>query len=171
MGATKTQFPVDIMKATEAGVREAADIGPIAGYSLIDLKIRILSISYPIETPASEAGAKAAGALCLREAVKAAKVQLLEPIFKLEITAPDNFVGTVVGDLNSRRGKVHSMNSKPGGGGQVISADAPLSKLFGYATDLRSLTQGRATFAMEFLEYSPVPSKVKDEILTNLGRF
>ena len=82
---------------------------------------------------------------------------------------PENFVGNVVGDLNSRRGKIHSMSSKPGGG-QVISAEAPLANLFGYATDLRSLTQGRAAFSMEFLEYANIPSKVQDEILNRLGR-
>jgi elongation factor G len=89
---------------------------------------------------------------------------------KLEVTAPDDFVGNVISDLNSRRGKVLSMNVRPGGG-QVIHAEVPLAKLFGYATDVRSLSQGRASFSMEFLEYSPVPPKVKEEILTHLGRF
>lgn len=160
---------VVLQKAAEAGAREAADIGPIAGYSLIDVKVKILSISYPPEAPATEAGVKAAAALALREALKGAQAQLLEPVFKLEVTAPDNFVGNVVGDLNSRRGKVHSMNVKPGGG-QVISAEAPLATMFGYATDLRSATQGRASFSMEFLNYFAVPPKVRDEILTKLGR-
>jgi elongation factor G len=170
VGQKMPAIPQDILKAAEAGVREAADIGPLAGYSLIDLKVKILKISYPSEMPASEAGVKAAGALALREAVKKAQVQLLEPIFKMEVSAPDNFVGNVVGDLNSRRGKVHSMSVKAGGG-QVISAEAPLANLFGYATDLRSLTQGRASFSMEFLEYFPIPNKVRDEILAHLGRF
>jgi elongation factor G len=93
---------------------------------------------------------------------------LLEPIFKLEIFTPEDFMGTVIGDLNARRGKVHSMSPKPGG--QVIQAEAPLASLFGYATDIRSLSQGRATFSMEFQQYAPVPPKVEAEILGRMGR-
>ena len=89
---------------------------------------------------------------------------------KLEVTAPDDFVGPVISDLNSRRGKVLSMNVKPGGGGQVIHTEVPLATLFGYATDVRSISQGRASFSMEFLEYCPVTGKVRDEILAHLGR-
>jgi elongation factor G len=86
----------------------------------------------------------------------------------MEITTPDDFMGAVIGDLNSRRGKVHNIAPKPGG--QVIQAEAPLASLFGYATELRSLTQGRASFSMEFQEYSPLPPKVEAEILAKLGR-
>lgn len=161
---------VDLLKAAESGVREAAEIGPLAGYALIDLKVTITKIEFAPDKVPSESGVKAASSLALREAVRKAEVQLLEPIFKLEISAPDNFVGNVVSDLNSRRGRVLSMNIKPGGG-QAIQAEAPLATLFGYATDLRSQTQGRASFSMEFLEYSPVPPKVKDDILAKLGRF
>ena len=106
--------------------------------------------------------------MAIRDALKSVKSQLLEPVFKLEIFTPEDFMGAVIGDLNSRRGKVHSMNPKPGG--QVIQAEAPLATLFGYATDLRSLSQGRASFSMEFQQYSPVPPKVEAEILTHLGR-
>ena len=98
------------------------------------------------------------------------KAELLEPIMKLEVTCPDEFVGNIVGDLNSRRGKIHSMSVKVGGGGQVISAEAPLAPLFGYATDIRSLSQGRASFSMAFQEYAPIPTKVRAEILQKLGR-
>jgi elongation factor G len=160
----------DLIRAAEAGLKEAADIGPLAGYSLIDIKVKLVGLSFPADKIPTEAGVKAAVSLALREAVQKAQVQLLEPIFKLEITAPDNFVGNVVGDLNSRRGKVHAMNVKPGGG-QVISAEGPLATLFGYATDLRSISQGRASFSMEFLQYQPVNARVKEEILTRLGRF
>jgi elongation factor G len=161
---------LDLIRAAEAGLKEAADIGPLAGYSLIDIKVRLIGLVFPADRVPTEAGVKAAVSLALREAVQKAQVQLLEPIFKLEIAAPDNFVGNVVGDLNSRRGKVHAMNVKPGGG-QIISAEAPLATLFGYATDLRSITQGRASFSMEFLQYQPVTGRVKEEILTRLGRF
>src|SRR5690606_7173232 len=112
----------------------------------------------------------AAASLAFRDAMKKAQVELLEPIMKLEVTCPDDFVGNIVGDLNSRRGKILSMNVKAGGG-QVIAAEAPLGTLFGYATDIRSLSQGRAAFYMEFLEYAPVAAKAKTEILQRLGRF
>jgi elongation factor G len=168
--AGKGAIPQDIQKAALAGLRETSEIGPIAGYSLIDMKCELLDLSYPADMPANEAGAKAAVALAFREAVKKAQAILLEPIMKLEVSAPDDFVGGVISDLNSRRGKVLSMNVKPGGG-QVINAEVPLAKLFGYATDVRSISQGRASFSMVFLEYSPVPPKVKEEILTHLGRF
>lgn len=162
--------PLDIQKAALSGLREASEVGPIAGYSLIDMTATLVELSYPSDLPANEAGAKAAVALAFREAVKGAQATLLEPIFKLEVFSPDDFVGSVISDLNSRRGKVLSMNVKPGGG-QVIHAEVPLAKLFGYATDVRSLSQGRASFSMVFLEYSPVPPKVKEEILTHLGRY
>ena len=168
--AKTNPIPQDVQRAALSGLREASEVGPIAGYSLIDMKCELLDLSYPQDTPANEAGAKASVALAFREAVKKAQPILLEPIMKLEVSAPDDFVGPVISDLNSRRGKVLSMNFKAGGG-QIIHAEVPLAKLFGYATDVRSISQGRASFSMAFLEYSPVPAKIKDEILTHLGRF
>lgn len=158
-----------IVKAIESGLREASEVGPIASYPMIDMKISILDIEFRDEKQASEMAYKAAASLAFRECVKNSKPVLLEPIFKLEVIAPDSFVGGVVGDLNARRGKVHAMNMKPGGG-QVIFAEAPLANLFGYATDLRSLSQGRASFSMEFLEYIEIPPRVRDEVLRKLGR-
>ena len=158
-----------ILKAIESGFREAAEVGPIASYSMIDLKgtLQVAEVRDPQST--SEMAFKAAATLALREALPGAAPQLLEPIMKLEVTSPDDFVGPVIGDLNSRRGKVHSMNVKAGGG-QVISAEAPLATLFGYATDLRSLSQGRASFSMVFHSYESIPQKVREEILRKLGR-
>ncbi|MFN7824731.1 MAG: elongation factor G [Pseudobdellovibrionaceae bacterium] len=165
-----TPLPAHILRAIEAGFRESAEVGPIASYGLIDFKANLKKVEFRDEKNASEIAYKAATSLALRDAVRAAKPVLLEPVFKLEVTCPDNFVGNVVGDLNSRRGKVHSMSVKAGGG-QIISADAPLATLFGYATDLRSLTQGRASFSMEFKEYYEIPPKVRDELLQRMGRF
>lgn len=167
--SVKSSIPQDIQRAALAGLKEASEVGPIAGYSLIDLRVELLELTYPAENPASEAGAKAAVSLAFREAVKKAQAVLLEPIMKLEVGAPDEFVGSVISDLNSRRGKVLSMNVRPGGG-QIIHAEVPLAKLFGYATDVRSISQGRASFSLVFLEYAQVPPKVKEEILTHLGR-
>ncbi|WP_413290349.1 elongation factor G [Bdellovibrio sp. HCB337] len=157
------------LKAVENGFKESAEVGPLASYGMIGIRGTLMSVEARQES-SNEIAFKAASSLAFREAVKKVNTELLEPIFKLEVTCPDDFVGNVVGDLNSRRGKIISMNVKPGGG-QIISAEAPLANLFGYATDVRSLSQGRASFSMEFLAYAVTPPKVKSEILTKLGRF
>jgi elongation factor G len=156
------------LRACENGLKEAAEVGPIASYAMVGLKVDIKALlGKPQMT--DEIVCKAAASLAFREAIKKAEALLLEPIFRLEITCPDEFVGNVVGDLNSRRGKVLNMTVKPKLG-QVVQAEVPLAQLFGYATDVRSLSQGRAFFSMEFLEYASVPPKVRAEILQKLGR-
>ena len=159
-----------IVKVIEQSFKEAVQVGPIASYSLIDIKGTLLGVEVRDPQSTSEMAFKAATSLAVREALKVARPQLLEPIFKLEITSPDEFVGSVIGDLNARRGKVHSMSVKPGGG-QIIQSEAPLATLFGYATDLRSLSQGRASFSMEFKSYEVIPAKIRDEVLNKLGRY
>ncbi|MEK6627854.1 MAG: elongation factor G [Bdellovibrionota bacterium] len=156
------------IKACENGLKEASEVGPIASYSMVGLKINIKSITAKAQIT-DEIACKAAGSLAFREAIKKVDSVLLEPIFKVEVTCPDEFIGNIVGDLNSRRGKVLNMTAKPMQG-QVVLAEVPLAQLFGYATDVRSLSQGRAFFSMEFLEYAPVPPKVRVEILHKLGR-
>ena len=160
-------LPQDLLAAVRAGAMEAADVGALAGYSLMGVGVSVAGIKTR-DQESTEMAFKVAASLAFREAIKAVKSQLLEPIFKLEIFTPDDFTGAVIGDLNSRRGKVHNMQPKPGG--QIIQAEAPLANLFGYATDIRSLSQGRSSFSMEFLEYAPVPPKVEAEILAKLGR-
>lgn len=167
--ATTSQFPHHFLKAVENGFKEAAEVGPLASYPMIGIRGVLTSVDTK-QNASHEIAFKAATSLAFREAMKKVQAELLEPIFKIEVTTPDEFVGNVVGDLNSRRGKIISMNVKPGGG-QVISAEAPLATLFGYATDVRSLSQGRASFSMEFLEYAIVPGRAKNEILQRLGRF
>lgn len=162
------QFNLSFLKAIEQGFRESAEVGPLASYSMIGLKGTLLQVeTRPQES--NEMAFKAATSLGFRQHLRDVKAELLEPIMKLEVTCPEEFVGNIVGDLNSRRGKIHSMSMKPGGG-QVISAEAPLAPLFGYATDIRSLSQGRASFSMEFLEYAAIPAKVRVEVLQMLGR-
>jgi len=157
----------DQMAAVKSGALEAADVGVLAGYPLMGVKVTF--ISYKVrDKESTEMAFKVATSMALREALKSVKSQLLEPMFKLEIFTPEDFMGTVIGDLNSRRGKVHSMTPKSGG--QVIHAEAPLASLFGYATDIRSLSQGRASFSMEFLQYAPVAPRVEAEILNKMGR-
>ncbi|WP_347358363.1 elongation factor G [Bdellovibrio sp.] len=163
------EFTAPMLKAVEAGFREAAEVGPLASCSMLGVKGVLNSVEVRPDA-SSEMAFKAAASLAFRDAVKAASVELMEPIFKLEVTCPDEFVGNVVGDLNARRGKILTMNVKQGGG-QIISAEAPLASLFGYATDVRSLSQGRASFSMEFLEYAVVPTKVRTEILHKMGRY
>ncbi|AHI06696.1 elongation factor EF-G [Bdellovibrio bacteriovorus W] len=167
--AITKEFPATFLKAIESGFREAAEVGPLSSASMIGIKGTLKSVEVRPEA-SSEMSFKAAASLAFREAVKGAPVDLLEPMFKLEVTCPDEFVGNIVGDLNARRGKILTMNAKVGGG-QVISSEAPLANLFGYATNVRSLSQGRASFSMEFLEYAAVPTKVKNEILQKMGRF
>ncbi len=163
------EFTANMLKAVENGFKEAAEVGPLISSSMLGIKGTLNSIDLrPIES--TEIAFKAATSLAFRDAVKSANVELLEPVFKLEVTCPDDFVGSIVGDLNSRRGKILNMNMKQGGG-QVIMAEVPLANLFGYATDVRSLSQGRASFSMEFLEYSIVPIKAKNEVLQKMGRF
>lgn len=156
------------IKACENGLKEACEVGPIASYAMVGLKINIKSITGKTQIT-DEMACKAAASLAFREAIKKVESILLEPIFKVEVTCPDDFIGNVVGDLNSRRGKVLNMAAKPMQG-QVVTAEVPLAQLFGYATGIRSLSQGRAFFSMEFLEYAPVPAKIRAEILQKLGR-
>lgn len=161
-------FNASFLKAIEQGFREAMEVGPLASYPMIGLKGILLGVdTRPQES--NEMAFKAATSIGLRQKVRELKAELLEPIMKLEVTCPDEFVGNIVGDLNSRRGKILSMSVRPGGG-QIIASEAPLANLFGYATDIRSLSQGRASFSMEFLEYAVVPSKVRGEILHQMGR-
>lgn len=160
-------LPREFLSAIKAGVLESSEVGTLAGYPLLGITASLTSFEAR-DKESSEMAFKVAASMAFREAVRNVKSQLLEPIFKLEIFTPDDFMGSVIGDLNSRRGKVHSMSPKPGG--QVIQAEAPLASLFGYATDLRSLSQGRASFSMEFQEYSQMPPKVESEILAKLGR-
>lgn len=134
---------------------------------MIDVHARMISVTYRQED-ASEMAFKIAAGIAFREAARNADPQLLEPIFKVEVVIPEEYMGNVIGDLNSRRGKIHSMSARHGE--QVVDAEVPLATMFGYATDLRSLTQGRGTFTMTFKEYMNLPPKAAQEILTKLGR-
>ena len=127
--------------------------GVLAGFPMVAIKASLVDGSTEVKT-ASEMAYKIAASIAFKEAAKLAESQLLEPVFKLEITTPEEFLGSVISDLNSRRGRVTTMSARHNL--QVINAEAPLASLFGYATDIRSLSQGRASFSMEFLEYAPV---------------
>lgn len=160
------EFTDEFLRAVRDGARESAEVGPIAGYALVDVGVTLKSVKV-IPEEASAMAFKVAAANAFRESVRSAKAVLLEPTFKIEVVTPEEAMGNVIGDLNSRNGKVNNMY--PRGNTQVIEAEMPLRSMFGYATDIRSISQGRATFSMEFKEYSQVPPKIEQEIL-NQGR-
>ena len=155
-------IPREYIPAVEKGIREAADRGILAGYPVVDIKARLYDGSYH-EVDSSEMAFKIAGSLAFKEAAKNAKPVLLEPIMSIEVVTPEEYMGDVIGDLNSRRGRVQNIERR--GKVQVIKAQAPLAEMFGYATDLRSKTQGRATFTMQFSHYDEVPKGVSEGII------
>lgn len=157
-------IPEEFINPTEKGIREALDKGVMAGFPLVDIKVTLYDGSYH-EVDSSEIAFKIAGAMALQEAVKRAKLTLLEPIMKMEIITPEKFMGESTGDLASRRGQIISMNDRSTLALKVIEARVPLSEMFGYATTLRSLTEGRGTFTMEFDHYEPVPNNVAQQII------
>lgn len=154
-------IPKEYVPAVEDGVREALQGGILAGFPVIDMRVALFYGSYH-EVDSSEIAFKIAGSICVKEACKRAKLQLLEPIMAVEVTCPDDYVSNIVGDLNRRRARILGMESR--GGAQVIRAEVPLSEMFGYSTVLRSSSQGRAVFTMEYHHYSPVPAQIAEGI-------
>ena len=153
--------PREYIPAVGKGVREATESGALAGYPMVDVKVTLLDGSYH-DVDSSEIAFKIAGSLAFKNAVSKANPVLLEPIMAVEVVVPEEFMGEVIGDISSRRGKILGMDSRPAT--QVIEARVPLAKMFGYATDLRSMTQGRATYTMQFSHYEPVPTTISEEI-------
>lgn len=170
MGAKiSSSFSQSIQKAAQAGIMEALDSGPLASFPIIGVKAILEKLESETGKEIDEGSVKAAAALSVREALNNAKTHLLEPLFKLEVVSPDNFVGALVSDINSRRGQIESIDTDVARG-SVIKASVPLANLFGYSTDVRSLSQGRAIFTMEFSRYEEVPTRAANEILKQLGR-
>ncbi|OWK27220.1 MAG: translation elongation factor G [Parcubacteria group bacterium GW2011_GWA2_38_13b] len=157
-------IPREFIAPVERGVKEAMDKGVLAGYPLIDVDVALYDGSFH-EVDSSEAAFKIAASMALQEAVKRANPILLEPTMKVEVIVPDNYMGDATGDLNSRRGRIEDIGDRPPSL-KVIKSKVPLSNMFGYATTLRSLTQGRGTFTMEFDKYEQVPSNVAEEIIS-----
>ena len=156
-------IPSEYVPAIEKGVKESIDRGVIAGYPLINIKATVYDGSYH-DVDSSESAFKIAGSMALSAAIKKANPIILEPIMAVEVTIPEQYMGDVVGDLNSRRGLIEEMNDRTGGL-KVVSAKVPLSSMFGYVTTLRSMTQGRGNAVMEFNDYQPVPSNVQQDII------
>lgn len=155
-------IPKEYIPAVEKGIVEAMDTGVLAGYPVVDVAVTLLDGSYH-EVDSSEMAFKIAASIGFKEACKKAAPVLLEPIMKVEVVVPDEYMGDVMGDLNSRRGRIEGMEAR--GNAQVIRCNVPLKEMFGYATSLRSLTQGRATYTMIFDHYEEVPQNISDEII------
>jgi len=154
--------PREFIPAVEKGIREAIETGVLAGYPAVDMKIGLFDGSYH-DVDSSEIAFKIAASMAFKDGCKRAGPIILEPIMATEVVVPDNYMGDVIGDLNSRRGKI--MEMEPQGSIQVIKAQVPLAEMFGYATQVRSLSQGRATYTMEFSHYEPVPTNIANEIV------
>lgn len=158
-------IPKEFVRSVERGVKEAMEMGILAGYPVTDVKTTLIDGSYH-EVDSSSIAYKIAGSLAFKDAVKKAEPVLLEPLMSLEVVSPDDYLGDIVGDINSRRGKIEEMEMR--GGSRVIKAVVPLEEMFGYATNLRTLTQGRGVFSMEFLRYNRTPEGVMKEIIARV---
>jgi elongation factor G len=159
-------IPREYIPAVEKGIREAMESGVLAGYPMVDIQVSLLDGSYH-EVDSSEMAFKIAGSMAFKEAVRRAQPVLLEPIMQVEVVTPEEYMGAVHGDLAARRGRIVSMEAR--GSSQVIRATVPLSSMFGYATDLRSLTQGRATYTMQFARYEEIPAALAEEIMAKVA--
>jgi elongation factor G len=154
--------PSEFIPAVEKGIEEALESGVKAGYPMVDIRATLVDGKYH-DTDSSEIAFKVAGSLALKEAARRAHPVLLEPVMSVEVVTPEEFVGTVIGDLSSRRGRIQGQD--PRGNAVAVKAYVPLSSMFGYATDLRSSTQGRAVYSMQFERYDEVPSNIAEEIV------
>jgi elongation factor G len=157
-------IPREYIPSVDKGIKEALDSGVVAGYPVVDVKVELVDGSFH-EVDSNEMAFHIAGSMAIQEAMKRANPVLLEPVMAVEVVMPEEFMGDVMGDLSSRRGQIQGMDSR--GSGQVINAMVPLSEMFGYATTVRSKTQGRATFSMQFDHYAEVPKSIAAEIAEN----
>ncbi|HKZ91201.1 MAG TPA: elongation factor G, partial [Candidatus Limnocylindrales bacterium] len=155
-------IPREYIKSVDAGIRDALETGIHAGYPMVDVKATLIDGSYH-EVDSSEMAFRIAGSMAAKDAVEKADPTVLEPVMRVEVVMPEEFMGDVMGDLNSRRGHIEGLDSRSGT--QVVSALVPLASMFGYVTDLRSMTQGRATSSMEFSHYAEVPQSIAAELV------
>jgi len=157
-------IPKEYIPAVDKGIQEQMQNGVIAGYPVVDVKVTLYDGSFH-EVDSNEMAFKIAGSMCFKEGAAKASPVLLEPMMKVEVTTPEEYMGDVVGDLNRRRGIIQGMDESPAG--KLVSAEVPLAEMFGYATDLRSMSQGRATYSMEFAKYAETPSNIAEAVINN----
>ena len=160
---TGGRIPREYIPAVEAGIRDALEGGVLAGYPMVDVRATLIDGSYH-DVDSSEMAFRIAGSIAVQEAARRAGAQLLEPVMAVEVLTPEEYMGDIIGDINSRRGQMEGSEQR--GNALAIRARVPLSEMFGYATDLRSKTQGRATYTMQFAEYQPVPENIATEVIT-----
>ena len=156
------KIPKEYIPAVDAGIEEAMSSGILAGYPVVDIRVELVDGSYH-DVDSSERAFKIAGSMAFKEGMKRAKPKLLEPVMAVEVVTPEDYLGDVIGNLNGRRGRVEHL--EPVGSSQSIKANVPLAEMFGYATDLRSMTQGRATFSMQFDRYEEVPNTIAEALV------
>ena len=161
-------IPKEYIPAIEKGVREALLSGGVAGYPMVNVKVAVTDGSYH-EVDSSEIAFKMAAIFAFRDACQKAGAVLLEPIMKVEVTTPEDYMGSIIGDLNAKRGQIEEMNDRPNGI-KAIHAKVPLAEMFGYSTNLRSMSQGRANYVMEFSHYNEVPRNILEQIKTKNGK-
>ena len=155
-------MPKEYIPAVDAGIQGAMNAGVVAGFPVVDVKVTLYDGSYH-EVDSSEMAFKIAGSMAFKEACRKADATLLEPIMKVSVIVPDEYMGDVIGDLNSRRGQIIQLEARPGA--QQIDAHVPLAEMFGYATDLRSRTQGRGQYTMEPSHYVEIPKNIREKIV------
>jgi elongation factor G len=160
---TGGRIPKEYIPSVDAGAQDAMEFGILAGYPMVDVRVTLEDGAYH-DVDSSELAFKLAGSMAFKEAARKADPTLLEPVFEVEVTTPEDYMGDVIGDLNSRRGQVQSMDEGYGGA-KLIKALVPLSEMFGYVGDLRSKTSGRASYSMQFDSYAEVPKAVAEEII------
>jgi elongation factor G len=160
-------IPREFIQPINKGIAEAVQRGVLAGYPILDVKVELVDGSFH-DVDSSEAAFKIAGSMAFQEAAKKAGLYLLEPVMKVEVVTPEQFMGDVIGDLNAKRGQIQEMEERAGA--RIVNAMVPLSEMFGYATDLRSMTQGRASYSMEFAHYGEVPNNVAQTIIEGRGK-
>jgi elongation factor G len=158
-------IPREYIRPVEQGITEALENGVLAGYPIVDVKVELIDGSYH-DVDSSEMAFKIAGSMAFKEACQRARLVLLEPIMDVEVVTPSDYMGDVLGDLSSRRGKIGGMNQRSNA--QVIAATVPLSEMFGYSTTLRSMSQGRAVYSMQFAHYDEVPKAKAEEIINKV---
>jgi len=157
------KIPREYIPAVDLGIQEAMESGTLAGFPVVDVRIELVEGSYH-DVDSSEMAFKVAGSMAFKNAMQKAGPKLLEPVMAVEVVTPEDYLGDVMGDLNSRRGRVEGL--EPRGNAQAVRAHVPLATMFGYATELRSMTQGRATFTMQFDRYEEVPQSIAGEIVS-----
>jgi elongation factor G len=158
-------IPKEYIPSVDQGIQEAMQSGILAGYPMVDIKVTLVDGSYH-DVDSSEMAFKVAGSMAIKDACRKAGIQLLEPVMEVEVVTPEDYLGDVMGDLSGRRGLIEG--SEPRGNATVIAARVPLSEMFGYATDVRSMSQGRASYTMQFGAYEPAPNSIQEEIVAKV---